>query len=96
MADTPLTRLKGLLGKKTLAPGEGLLLSPCRQVHGFMMRFPIDVVFLGKSNQILYSETLQPGKISRYIRETVYILEIAAGEVERYRLKSGDTLDMKT
>ncbi|MEA4890546.1 MAG: DUF192 domain-containing protein [Clostridiaceae bacterium] len=96
LADTPLTRLRGLLGKRALAPGEGLLLSPCSQVHGFMMRFPIDVVFLARNNQILHSETLEPGKISRHVKGAVYVLEIAAGDTERCRLKNGDILEFRS
>lgn len=39
-------RMRGLLGRKSLEPGVGMLLCPCGSVHTFGMRFPIDVVYL--------------------------------------------------
>ncbi len=48
VADTPFTRMKGLLGRDGLEQGEGLLLRPASSVHTWFMRFPIDVVFLDR------------------------------------------------
>src|SRR5918998_5494172 len=48
VAETPLARLKGLLGKSELPRGEGLLLRPASAVHTWFMRFPIDVVFVDR------------------------------------------------
>ena len=46
IADTPVSRLRGLLGRDELAAGEGLLLRPESSIHTWFMRFPIDVLFL--------------------------------------------------
>lgn len=46
MATGMLDRMRGLLGRDGLPEGEGMLLSPCRGVHTWFMRFSIDVVFL--------------------------------------------------
>ncbi len=46
MANSFFTRFKGLMMKKELAAGEGLLLSKTKQIHTFWMRIPIDVVYL--------------------------------------------------
>lgn len=42
-------RMRGLLGRRGLAAGEGMLLSPCRAIHTWFMRFTIDVFFLDAS-----------------------------------------------
>jgi uncharacterized membrane protein (UPF0127 family) len=47
-ADTPATRTRGLLGRDSLAPGDGLILEPCRLIHTFFMRFSIDVLFIDR------------------------------------------------
>src|SRR4029434_6816964 len=39
VADSPVSRMKGLLGRKELKPGEGLLLRPAGSIHTFFMRF---------------------------------------------------------
>ena len=46
MADTPWTRFRGLMGRRELIPGQGLLLRPSGSIHTCFMRFPIDVVFI--------------------------------------------------
>jgi uncharacterized membrane protein (UPF0127 family) len=38
----------GLMGRPSLAPGAGLWLPDSNGIHMFFMRFPIDVVFLGR------------------------------------------------
>jgi len=42
-------RAKGLIGRKGLERGTGLLIPKCNCIHTFFMRFPIDAVFLDKA-----------------------------------------------
>jgi len=42
------SRLVGLLGRKSLGRHRGMYLSPCGSIHTFFMKFPIDLIFLGK------------------------------------------------
>jgi len=46
VAQTLFQRLRGLIGRKGLAPGCGLLITRCNCIHTFFMRFPIDATFL--------------------------------------------------
>ena len=46
LADTFVRRLRGLLGRRELPAGEGIVLRPEWSVHTFFMRFVIDVVFV--------------------------------------------------
>ena len=48
LADSPVARMRGLLGRDGLEQGEGLLLRPASSIHTFFMRFPIDAVFLDR------------------------------------------------
>src|SRR5262245_49592891 len=66
VADSFLWRCRGLLGRKLLRPGEGLVIKPCRMVHMMGMVFPIDVVFCDETNRIVsFQENLKPWKFSR-------------------------------
>lgn len=49
IADSLWSRFMGLMGRASLGPGAGLWLSGTNGIHMFFMRFPIDVVFLGKA-----------------------------------------------
>ncbi len=53
VARTFFERARGLIGTKTLAPREGLLILKCNAIHTFFMSFPIDATFLDKNNQVV-------------------------------------------
>ena len=53
LADTALMRMKGLLGRRDLPRGEGILLKPASSVHMAFMRFPIDAVFLDRDLRVV-------------------------------------------
>jgi uncharacterized membrane protein (UPF0127 family) len=90
VADSTLRRLRGLLGKRDLPSGHGVLLRPAWSIHTAFMRFPIDVVFLD-ADQIVVKivPTLPPFKTAscRGAREVV---ELRAGECTRRGLSLGD------
>lgn len=86
-------RLKGLLGRKELKEGEGLLLHPCRQVHTFLMSFAIDVLFLDEVGTIVeILPEMGPGKISPLVKEASQVLELPAGTVKKKKLQRGEQL----
>ena len=80
VADTHWTRLRGLLGTDGLAPGAGLWITPCRQVHMFGMRYAIDVVFLDRDSRIvaLVSE-LAPWRVSPSVKHAASVIELPEG-----------------
>lgn len=83
VADTIFTRAKGLLGRRSLLQGEGLLIRPCKGVHTFLMKFPIDVVFLDRQNRIIETvEHLQPQRMTRVLLASAGVLELPAGTVQ--------------
>jgi hypothetical protein len=43
LADRPLLRMRGLIGRRGLPAGEGMLLWPAPGIHTAFMRFPIEV-----------------------------------------------------
>ena len=47
-ADTFWRRFCGLMFRKQLPKGQGLLLAPCNGVHMCFMRFAIDAIFIDK------------------------------------------------
>src|SRR5579875_1051299 len=53
VADTSLTRFVGLMGRRSLARGHGLLIQPSNGVHTFWMRFSIDVLLLDREHRVL-------------------------------------------
>jgi uncharacterized membrane protein (UPF0127 family) len=92
VADSALTRMRGLLGRRNLESDEGILLRPASSVHTCFMRFPIDAVFLG--------EDLVISKIVRGLRTwraagsrgARAVLELPAGGSDERGLRVGERL----
>src|SRR4029453_2525093 len=94
IADSPLTRMKGLLGRDGLGAGDGLLLRPASAVHTYFMRFPIDVVFLDDALVVVdISDSVDPWR-ARSGEGARAVLELPAGESERRGLAVGDQLEL--
>jgi uncharacterized membrane protein (UPF0127 family) len=94
LADSPVTRLRGLLGRDGLEQGEGLLLQPASSVHTFFMRFPIDVVFLDRALVVVgIADAVDPWRAASR-RGAKAVLELPAGESSRRGLVVGDRLTL--
>jgi len=92
VADRPLARARGLLGKRRLPRNEGLLLKPASSIHTFFMRFPIDVVFINRELRVVgVRKNVKPWRIA-WAWGARSTLELAAGECDRRRIGEGDLL----
>jgi uncharacterized protein len=96
MATNPALRFRGLLGKKELPPGEGILLRPCASVHTMFMRFAIDVIFCDGDLRVLSVAPEVPKWRLRGQRGAKVAIELAAGEAARRDVTSGAQLRIAT
>ena len=92
IAETFLSRLRGLMFRRRLEAGRGLLLAPCNSVHMLCMRFAIDVIYL--------DEELRIKKIVRSLRPWLGLsacfgawgaIELPCGEADRLKLAVGQS-----
>ncbi|NQT20813.1 MAG: DUF192 domain-containing protein [Planctomycetes bacterium] len=92
VADTFATRFAGLLGRKELPRGAGLLLTKCNSVHMFFMRFAIDVAFLDNEMHVIKVVAgLKPWRLASCSKAR-HALELPAGEAELRGIEIGDHL----
>lgn len=95
LADNPLLRMRGLLGRSGLPAGEGILLTPAPSIHTAFMRFPIDALFLDRELRVIkIVEKLGPWRMASKARARS-VLELAAGESARCGVKVGDVLELR-
>ncbi len=93
VADNPWTRLKGLLGVRHLAEGDGLLIKPCNSVHCMFMSMTIDVLYLDKDNVILgFDHQLKPWRIGTIYRHCRSVIELPAGTIAKQGVAVGEQL----
>ncbi|HEX6988178.1 MAG TPA: DUF192 domain-containing protein [Bacillota bacterium] len=92
VADRFWLRLRGLLGRRNLAPGEGLVIRPTAAVHTFLMGFHIDVVHVDRGGRVLkVRERLGRGRTST-ARGGFAVVELPAGTVAATGTQVGDQL----
>jgi uncharacterized membrane protein (UPF0127 family) len=94
LADTPLKRMRGLLGRSDLAPDEGMLFRPAGSIHMMFMRFAIDAVFCDRDLVVLGVERdLRPWKTAKRKGAKV-VVELPVGTADG--LEPGDRLFLET
>jgi uncharacterized membrane protein (UPF0127 family) len=94
-ADNFFTRLKGLLGKKGLPQGQCMFISPCKSVHTFFMKFPIDVVFIDKGFKVVkVIKNMVPGRTSPYVKEAWAVIEMSVDAELECKLAVADELQL--
>jgi uncharacterized membrane protein (UPF0127 family) len=94
------TRGRGLLGRKSLPPGEGLVIESCRQIHMFFMAFAIDVLHVkrqsateGEITRVLHS--IPPNRIGPWVRRSDYVIELPAGTAARTGTEQGHRIALR-
>ena len=90
LAENFLSRLRGLMFRRQLEAGRGLLLAPCNSVHMLFMRFAIDVIYLDENFRIKkIVRDLTPWLGMSICFGAWGALELPSGEAERLKLAVG-------
>jgi len=93
VADTPLKRMKGLLGKKEFNRGKAIILKPCNSIHTFFMHFPIDVLFVDKQKRVIRAiSSLKPGRLTYIYFNAAFAIELPCGTLESTSTSKGDII----
>ncbi len=101
VADSFLSRARGLMFKQGLEDGEGLVLvTPPTDnrwrccIHTFFMRFPIDVLFVREGEVVDLVEGLKPWRFYVPDEPAEIIVELPEGTVESTGTEVGDRIDV--
>ncbi len=88
-----LSRFKGLMGRRQLPMGEGLLIAPCNSIHTFFMRIAIDVAFLDQAGTVIHRlDALPPWRVTSVHLRAKSVLELPAGTLVASGTQAGDVL----
>lgn len=91
VANRPWARMRGLIGRASLQPKEGLLLLGTKAIHTIGMRFPIDVLFLNSDGWVIHAiHALKPFRISPYVKNATMVIELPAGVLRETGTQVGD------
>ena len=91
VARSLISRVVGLLGRDSLGEGEGLILTACRSIHTWWMRFAIDAVFVDRAWAVVAIwNSLPPWRMTPFVWRAQAVIELPAGTVGRTHLAVGD------
>ncbi|MGB9921072.1 MAG: DUF192 domain-containing protein [Moorellales bacterium] len=86
-------RLRGWMGRASVGRGEALVLMPCRSVHTWFMRFPIDVLFLAPDGEVVLTlPEIRPFCFGPYVPRAAMAVELPSGRLAESRTAVGDRL----
>jgi len=93
IADSFMSRLIGLVGKKSLSEGTALVLKPCNSIHTFFMRFSIDVVFLDRDNLVIHViPKMRSYRFSGIVKKAWSAIELPSGSISKHNINIYDVL----
>ncbi len=97
VANTFLSRFRGLMFRKSVDGDYALHITPCNQVHMFNMRFALDVVYLSETGEVVeIHENVKPNKVCKAVRNAKSVLEMRAAAATVHGIAKGDVLEIKT
>jgi hypothetical protein len=95
VADGVWSRFWGLMGRRSLPEGGGLLLRPSSSIHTAFMRFPIDVVFLDRELRVVkVVPEMKPFRVAVAFGGARSALELNAGAAAKARMEADDKLSL--
>ena len=87
------SRGKGLIGRKSLPQGYGLVLRPCGSIHMFFMSIPLDVLHLDKDGRVVkILHGIKPWRAGPLVPKSRWVVELPAGTAQRTGTEVGDVI----
>jgi uncharacterized membrane protein (UPF0127 family) len=93
-ARSSFSRVRGLLGRRSLPVGEGLAFRE-KSIHMFFMRMSLDIVFCDAAMQVVrVAPGVAPWRMAG-CRLARYVLEVGPGEAARLGIEEGMVLTVE-
>lgn len=96
LASSHFARFFGLMGRKGVADGGGILLTKSASIHSFFMRFRFDAVFIDRDNRVV---KIVPAMRQWWIafggRGAKDVIELPAGVAAATGTQPGDVLSFE-
>jgi uncharacterized membrane protein (UPF0127 family) len=96
LARSFLARGLGLMGRRALPSGGGLILYPGNNIHMLFMRFQLDIVFVNRHDVVVGLRAgVRPWIGIAWCLEGRYTLELPAGTIAASGTQVGDQLQLE-
>ena len=93
VADNLWTRMKGLLGTKSIGESQVMWIHRCSSIHTFFMNYAIDCVFVNRDLKVIsIVENVVPGRIVFPQLGASSVFEMKAGKASEKGFYQGEEL----
>lgn len=93
IAESLLSRLIGLLGRRSLEPGSGIWIVPANAIHSIGMLFSFDLVLIDKDLRVVgLKERVRPFSMTWPNLRAESVMELPNGTIAATRTEIGDQL----
>jgi len=97
VADTHISRLRGLLGKFRLKADEGVWVVPSRGIHTIGVLFAIDLIYLDGDHRVIHTvESFGSFWIAPFRTKSESVLELPTRTISSSQTQVGDQLLIST
>lgn len=88
----------GLMFRRSLPAGRGMLIDPCNGIHMLFMRFAIDAVFLDRRDRVkrIYRGVRPWSGVVWLVWGAQKVVELPAGTLDDLKLEVGDPLEFRS
>jgi uncharacterized membrane protein (UPF0127 family) len=94
LANNYWTRFVGLMGRRELPAGSGLVLQPGGGIHMWFMRIPLDVIHVDKQNRITHVlRSIKPWRFGPLFVGNKYAIELPVGAADGTQV--GDVIEVE-
>ena len=94
LADNYWTRFKGLMGRRELPTGTGLVLKPGGGIHMWFMRIPLDVIHVDKRDRVTHVlRGIKPWRFGPLFVGGKLAIELPIGAADETQV--GDQVDLE-
>ena len=93
VADTTLARLRGLIGRLSLRPDDGIWIVPSNGVHTLGVLVPLDLIYLDASHRVIHVvEHFPTFRIAPIRSDSESVLELPVHSIYPSQTQIGDQL----
>src|SRR6202140_2583389 len=93
VADTMFTRLKGVIGKVTLRPNEGIWVVPSCGIHTLGVVCPLDLIYLDEDHRVIHLvEHFPTFRLAPFRTQAASVLELPPHTIYSSQTQTGDQL----
>ena|SRR5713226_8850482 len=95
IADCFWARARGLIGRREIPNGFGLVIRPCNGIHMLFMSMDVDAIHVdtgGRVVRILHG--IKPWRVGPIVWKSAMVIELAAGTALATGIQTGDIIEL--